>query len=220
LQGGLIMLFFALGTTLPLMAIGFSSVKFSARPHLAGTFLKVAGVVVLFFALFNINAQLNVLGAPSLNNLSFNSNGPIQNSSAQTVDNDLPPLVNGKQVIKMNASSNGYTPNYFKVKAGVPVRWEINDTGTSGCTNAIISRSLFDGQIDLTPGQVSVKEFTPEKAGKYKFSCWMGMISGTIEVVDQNGSAGASANINANPAPAGSTSGFCSINGGCTGNLQ
>jgi plastocyanin domain-containing protein len=88
----------------------------------------------------------------------------------------------------MSASSNGYTPNYFKVKTGVPVRWEINDTGTSGCTNAIISRSLFDGQIDLTPGTTSVKEFTPQKAGKYKFSCWMGMISGTIEVVDKSAS--------------------------------
>lgn len=216
-QGGLIMLFFALGTTFPLLAIGLSSVKFSARPHLAGTFLKVAGAVVLFFALFNINSQLNVLGVPSLSNLSLKTATPIQNSAAQTVDNDLPPLVNGKQVIKMDASSSGYKPNYFKVKTGVPVRWEINDTGTSGCTNAVISRSLFDGQIDLTPGQLSVKEFTPEKPGKYKFSCWMGMISGTIEVVDQNGSTGASANINANPSPTGSTSGFCSINGGCTG---
>ena len=184
-QGSLIMLFFALGTTLPLMAIGFSSVKFSAKPHLASTFLKVAGVIVLFFALFNVNAQLNVLGAPSLSNLFFGSSTATNNSSAQTVDNDLPAVVNGKQVIKMEASSYSYKPSYFKVKAGIPVSWEITDTGTSGCTNAIISRSLFDGQIDLTPGQLSVKEFTPEKPGKYKFSCWMGMVSGVIEVVDK-----------------------------------
>ncbi len=70
------------------------------------------------------------------------------------------------------------------VKAGVPVRWEIQDTGTSGCTNAVISRNLFDGEIALTPGQTSIKEFTPAKAGKYRFSCWMGMISGTIEVAN------------------------------------
>jgi plastocyanin domain-containing protein len=84
----------------------------------------------------------------------------------------------------MNAQSSGYTPNSFKVKVGVPVRWEITDTGTSGCTNAVVSKGLFDGQIDLKPGQTSVKEFTPVKAGKYKFSCWMGMITGSIEVVD------------------------------------
>jgi len=67
------------------------------------------------------------------------------------------------------------------------VRWEIKDIGTSGCTNAVISRSLFDGPINLTPGQTSIKEFTPTKPGKYKFSCWMGMVSGLIEVVDNKG---------------------------------
>jgi plastocyanin domain-containing protein len=66
----------------------------------------------------------------------------------------------------------------------VPVRWEITDTGTSSCTNAVISKSLFDGQISLTPGQTSTKEFTPQKVGRYKFSCWMGMVTGTIDVVD------------------------------------
>jgi plastocyanin domain-containing protein len=61
---------------------------------------------------------------------------------------------------------------------------EITDKGTSGCTNAVISKNLFDGEIPLTPGQTSIKEFTPTQPGKYKFSCWMGMISGIIEVVD------------------------------------
>ncbi len=87
----------------------------------------------------------------------------------------------------MDASASGYKPNYFKVMVGVPVRWEINDTGTSGCTNAVISKSLFDGEINLTPGKVSIKEFTPLWPGKYKFSCWMGMVSGIIEVVGENG---------------------------------
>jgi len=48
---------------------------------------------------------------------------------------------------------------------------------------------LFSEEIALTPGQTSIKEFTPIKPGKYKFSCWMGMVSGTIEVVDGKTSA-------------------------------
>ncbi|MDP3244741.1 MAG: sulfite exporter TauE/SafE family protein [bacterium] len=184
-QGGLIMFLFALGTAPALFLIGFSSVRFFSKPHLADTFLKAAGALVIFFALFNINAQLNVLGMPSFSNV-FNKTGLSAPAglSQQISEADLPPIVGGKQVVKMNASSYGYSPNNFKVRAGVPVRWEITDTGTSGCTNAIISRGLFDGEIGLTPGQTSIKEFTPAKAGKYKFSCWMGMISGTIEVVD------------------------------------
>ena len=186
LQGALIMLFFALGTLPALLAIGLSTVKFCRQPHLANKFLKVAGVLVLFFALYNINAQLNVLGIASLSDLKLNSGN--QSSSANSTEG-LPPIVNGKQILKMSASASGYKPNYLKVKAGLPVRWEITDIGTSGCTNAIISKGLFSEEIALTPGQTSIKEFTPIKPGKYKFSCWMGMVSGTIEVVDGKTSA-------------------------------
>ncbi len=188
IQGGLIMLFFALGTLPILLAIGFSSVKFSRNPHLANRFLRTAGVLVLFFALFNINAQLNVLGWTSLNDVNVKTNGVVQAD-----DSDLPPIVNGKQILKMDASSNSYTPNKLKVRAGIPVRWEITDKGTSGCTNAVISKGLFEGQIALTPGTTSVKEFTPEKPGTYKFSCWMGMVSGVLEVVDDKGNVPAAA---------------------------
>jgi len=140
----------------------------------------------LLFALYNINAQLNILGIPSLSDIKFNSANQAnsQKNSFNVNEKDLPPIINGKQVIKMKASSFGYEPNYFKVKAGVPIRWEIEDVGTSGCTNAIISKGLFPDEIPLTPGQTSVQEFTPTKPGKYKFSCWMGMVSGIIEVVD------------------------------------
>ncbi|KKQ95577.1 MAG: hypothetical protein UT22_C0048G0007 [Parcubacteria group bacterium GW2011_GWC2_39_11] len=176
-QGALIMLFFALGTLPALLTIGLSSVEFSQKPHLADKFLKVAGVLVLFFALFNINAQLNALGLASFNDIRIK---PIASDSKE----GFAPIIDGKQIMKMNASSSGYEPNYFKVKTNIPVKWEITDTGTSGCTNAIISRSLFEGEIKLIPGQISIKEFIPKKPGKYKFSCWMGMVSGIIEVVD------------------------------------
>jgi sulfite exporter TauE/SafE len=185
LQGGLIMLSFVLGTTPALILIGFSSVKFSEKPHLAYKFSRIAGILVLFFALFNINSQLNVLGFSSFSDLKFNS---VKEVSVSNNEEGLPPIINGKQVIKMEASAYGYQPDYFKVRVGVPVRWEITDTGTSGCTNAIISKGLFSDAINLTPGQTSIKEFTPTKTGKYKFSCWMGMVSGIIEVVDSKSS--------------------------------
>jgi sulfite exporter TauE/SafE/plastocyanin len=183
-QGGAIMFAFALGTAPGLLTIGFSSAKFLEKPHLSDKFLKVAGILVLFFALYNINAQLNLLGLPSLSDLKLNYSSQVNSQKNSLEEKDLPPIINGKQVIRMKASSYGYEPNYFKVKVGVPVKWEIEDVGTSGCTNAIISKGLFPDEIPLTPGQTSVKEFTPEKPGKYKFSCWMGMISGIIEVVD------------------------------------
>jgi sulfite exporter TauE/SafE/copper chaperone CopZ len=177
LSGGLIMAMFALGTAPALLLIGLSSVKFSEKPHMAFQFSRVAGILILFFALFNLNNQLNVLGVSNLSDI-------INNKSDLISEADLPQIVNGKQVIKMEASASGYSPNNFKVRVNVPVRWEITDIGTSGCTNKVISAGLFSDSINLTHGQTSIKEFTPTAVGRYKFSCWMGMVSGIIEVVD------------------------------------
>lgn len=186
IQGALIMGSFALGTLPMLLLIGLSSVKFLEKPHLSQKFLKVSGVLVLFFAFYNINSQLNVLGISNFGDLGFGLKKLYNKQTNNLVpkEDGLPPIINGKQVIKMEATAYNYFPNYFKVKVGIPVRWEITDKGVSGCTNAIISRELFNGEILLTPGQTSVKEFTPTAVGKYKFSCWMGMASGVIEVVN------------------------------------
>jgi len=189
LSGALIMLAFSLGTFLSLIAIGVSSVKFLEQPRKAEIFLKVAGVLILFFVAFNINSQLNVLGVKSLSDIKLpsvktktigiKSDQPAKDTKTENNNGD-----NGKniQIIKMEASSRGYSPDSFTIKAGAPVRWEITDTGTSGCTNAVISPNLFKDVIQLTPGETAVKKFTPQNIGSYKFSCWMGMISGTIIV--------------------------------------
>lgn len=183
-QGALIMGAFALGTVPALFFIGLSSVKFSSKPHLAERFSKVAGFLVLFFALYNMSNQATVLGFTGFNNpLAYQAQG-----QTKTIDGkDLPQIIDGKQVIKMTAYGSKDSPNYFKVRVGVPVRWEITaDRTAGGCNGSIISNSLFSGSIDLIPGQVSVREFTPQKTGKYRFSCQMGMISGIIEVVNAN----------------------------------
>jgi len=208
ITGALIMALFALGTIPGLLAIGYSSVKFQSNPQTSASFSAIAGYLVLFFALFNINAQLSVIGLPNLSDV-FATNSSYSFVATGSTG-DLVPVFNGKQVIKMDASSRGYAPNRFKIRANTPTRWEITTNNISGCTNAIISRSLFAGQIDLVDGTTSVKEFTSPKPGVYKFSCWMGMVSGTVEVVDSSGSTGTSANT----APAESGAKGCGCGGG------
>ena len=205
LQGALIMGLFALGTVPGLMAIGLGSVQMFGDKNKSKQFSTVAGLLILAFAAFNINAQMTVLGLTNIGDV-VSSVGTRQVLGAT----DLVPSVGGKQIIKMNASSNGYSPNRFRVRVGVPTRMEVTDTGTSGCTNAIISK-LWEGQIDLTPGEVSTKEFTPSKVGVYKFSCWMGMVSGTIEVVDAQGLVGS------NTTPIATGAKGCGCGGGGSG---
>jgi plastocyanin domain-containing protein len=166
-----------------LFFIGLSSVKFNSKPHLAERFSKVAGFLVLFFALFNISNQVTVLGLTEFSPIVASSQTQIQNSGGG-YHSGLPQIVDGKQVIKMIASGSEDDPNYFKVRAGIPVKWEITAGNSLGCNGAIISNSLFAGEIELTPGQVSIKEFTKQTPGNYGFSCTMGMIRGTIEVVN------------------------------------
>jgi sulfite exporter TauE/SafE/copper chaperone CopZ len=175
-QGALIMGLFALGTFLPLLLIGYSSVRSQGNPTTAKYFSQVAGILVIIFALFNFNSQLNVLG---INPFSASA------SSAQTgTTQNLPPLVGGKQVVTMSASSSGYSPNRLTVKVGIPVLWNITASGSVGCAGTIVSRGLFPDVVYLTPGTTVTKEFTPIAVGTYRFSCSMGMYTGSIEVVN------------------------------------
>ncbi len=176
-HGGLIMFFFALGTLPTLLTIGLGSISFASTPRFSRYFSLVAGFVVLFFSLYTINSEFNLLGLPSLNDLSFGVHTRADDGTA------FAPLINGKQLLKMNAIPRAYSPNYFKIRTGKPVRWEITDQGAGGCENVIIARELFNDKIILRQGETSVKEFEVTRPGKYKFSCSMGMYNGVIEAL-------------------------------------
>jgi hypothetical protein len=177
------MLVFALGTLPTLLIIGFTSSKLSQNPKISSMFLKVAGIFVLFLAILNISSSLNILGLPSLSNVFKKTNAQQQTSQI-----DLPPIVDGKQVIKMTVTASSFEPNTFVVQKDIPVLWEITDGGVSGCTSSVISKDLMPGKrIEINQKQVTA-EFTPTKVGTFKFSCGMGMALGSITVVDQNAS--------------------------------
>lgn len=96
-------------------------------------------------------------------------------------------LVDGKQVIKMTVFADRYEPEYFTVKAGIPVRWEITSSGQPGCdSGAVVTKGFGNGTIYLNPnaGQVTVSEFTVQNPGIYKFGCPMFMVRGKIEAVN------------------------------------
>ena len=179
LNGALMLFLFALGTILGLLLIGLSSVSLKSSKS-AANFSRIAGILVLVFAIFNINSQFNVLGLASANSINI----PTSATPTTAPASNLPPLINGKQVIEMEADFRGYRPNHFVVKAGIPVVWKINDTGTNGCTGALIAKSFFNDIIQLTPGKIYEKEFTPKTPGNFRFSCTMGMANGSIEVVN------------------------------------
>jgi plastocyanin domain-containing protein len=76
------------------------------------------------------------------------------------------------------------------VSAGTPVRWNLRaEKGRiNGCNNAIVIPE-YKIEKRLQPGD-NIIEFTPARAGTFRYSCWMGMIRGTITVLEKDAAAG------------------------------
>jgi sulfite exporter TauE/SafE/copper chaperone CopZ len=173
INGALIMGLFALGTMPALLAISFASIKFNSTPRFSTRFNYIAGLIVVVFALYTFNSQMNLLGLPSLSDVS---------ASVAVNAADLPPIVDGKQILKMSATATTYSPSKLVVRAGIPVVWEVTDSNLAGCTSTLVARDLLKSPVVLSLG-VNKVEFVAPTPGTYKFSCSAGHATGEITVV-------------------------------------
>lgn len=107
----------------------------------------------------------------------------INQKPSSVVASDPPTAVGGRQIVNMTASYSGYNPNKIKIRAGIPVVWQITSSGNAGCAGAIVAPAIFPDTIYLQPNSTVTKEFTVSKLGNYRFSCSMGMYSGSFEVI-------------------------------------
>jgi plastocyanin domain-containing protein len=86
---------------------------------------------------------------------------------------------NGVQVIKISLKDGQYVPNQFTVQSSMPVKVSFEGTATD-CLGHPTFRSL-NKTADLTTAPATL-DLGTLKPGTYKFSCAMGMNSGTISV--------------------------------------
>jgi len=173
--GALTMGVFALGTAPGLLGIGgLTSV---IKGAFAKPFFKFAGLVVIFMAIFNISNGLNLTG--------INVNAFINQGSATTTQTDPNvTMENGVQVVKMTQTASGYSPNSFTIKKGIPVKWIVTSEDAFSCAASIVSSKLGIRK-NLEAGE-NIIEFTPTEIGSIRFTCSMGMYSGSFNVVDDN----------------------------------
>jgi plastocyanin domain-containing protein len=75
----------------------------------------------------------------------------------------------------------GYEPSQIVVQAGQPVRLNFDRKDPSSCLEEV---RLPDFRIaqELPLNQVTAIEFTPDKPGRYEFTCGMNMFRGVVEV--------------------------------------
>jgi uncharacterized protein len=165
---------FSLGTV-PVL-IGFGSLTSVISKNATKRILKIAAILVLILGLIMLNRGLVVLGSPySFEAIMSSVRGDISSASASVLDGNY-------QVINMEVNRYGWTPDTFTLKKGVPVRWNIDVKELTGCNNEIIVRD-YNIDVKLKKG-MQVVEFTPDKVGTVRWSCWMGMIPGAFVVTD------------------------------------
>lgn len=84
------------------------------------------------------------------------------------------------------------------------MRWVINapEGSINGCNNRMLIQD-YGIEHSFKIGE-NIIEFTPNKTGTIRYSCWMGMIRGNITVTEKGASA-LSADASGEPKPAGVT---------------
>lgn len=168
--GAIMMTLFALGT-LPVL-VGVS--LFGSMAYLQGRTVQLAtGGMLALFSLAQIDGGLTVLGSP----VTFE--GMLARVSGALT---IAPVQAEEQIVSMRVAYGAFTPNRFILKKGVPVRWEIDGVDVSGCANTIVVPTLGINQ-SLVQGPNLIR-FTPSRSGTIPFSCSMGMIRGSFQVVD------------------------------------
>ena len=169
LTGALSMLCFSLGTV-PLM-LGFGSAVSMLGKRFTRQVLKAGAILVMVMGL-----SMMVQGG-TLSGLNSKVTGTLM---AENTDVDKKNTDETQHITSTLQAGRSYPD--ITVKAGEPVKWTVEapDGSVNGCNYKIIQQDLGI-EYAFDEGE-NVIEFTPEKAGTYTYTCWMGMITGKIYV--------------------------------------
>ena len=167
LTGTMSMFFFCLGT-IPLV-LAFGAAAGVLKAGWRRWMLQIGSALLVLIGLFTVQNNLALAGILL----------PGAESGGNTAVTSV--VENGTQYVTTSLRSNGFDD--IRVVEGIPVVWTItaSEDSLNGCNNEIVIPA-FDRQIKLEAGENTIR-FTPESAGSYSYSCWMGMLRNTITVV-------------------------------------
>lgn len=172
--GALSMFLFSLGTVPLMFGLGALSSALGKRSTRKVITAGAVLVVVLGLSMLSQGWSLAGFSLPRL--IADRSvDAPATDSGIKIED--------GVQLVKSTLSSGRYPS--ITVQAGKPVRWTIDAPPGSinGCNYRIFIPE-YSIEYQFKPGE-NVIEFTPTKEGRFSYSCWMGMIRSSINVVKE-----------------------------------
>ena len=170
--GGSIMAAFVLGTMPLFFGVGF--LTSTLGDAFRGKFLKITALLVIYLGVSSVNGSLVAAGSP----VSLPSIQIDLSDSGYQAQNDI--LIT--QNPEINISSNGYFPNYIKVKKGETVNLTLKTKDAFSCASAFRIPSLNITK-NLQPNDTQLISFVPTQTGQIQFNCSMGMYKGIIEVI-------------------------------------
>lgn len=178
--GFLSMFSFALGT-IPLM-LTFGVLTNLLNKKASKNILKVSGIIIIVIGLSMANRGLSLVGFDA-KTIASSIITPSSNSSDTTVPSvSKAKIENGVQTITLTASASGYSPKKIYIQKNVPTELIVKGNKITSCNNQIkipslgVSKKLKQGENKIS--------FTAKESKNLTYSCWMGMITGTIVVVD------------------------------------
>jgi plastocyanin domain-containing protein len=89
-------------------------------------------------------------------------------------------LSGGVQEVRI-VVEGGYQPAEIRVSRGKPVRLRFDRRETNPCSEEVVLPD-FGVRRFLPPFQTTAVEFTPDRAGRFEFTCGMGMLRGRLTV--------------------------------------
>lgn len=174
--GALSMFFFSLGT-LPLM-FGLGAFITLLGSKFTKQMMKVSAMLVVLLGAIMLGRGF-LLSGVTMPSFATSASSNVSATAALSPES-------GVQTITSTLTSRGYPS--ITVQKGMPVVWNLqaDKRAINGCNRQILI-SEYNTQINLKPGDNTIR-FTPTETGTFTYSCWMGMITGQIKVVeDLNG---------------------------------
>ncbi len=181
IQSALLMAAFVIGTMPLFSLIGVAMAKLSEA--MTSRFLRLAAYALILMALYSLNGVLEVTNAPLRASriqagwISFWTPDTQKKASGMAT-----PIVNGAQDITIDILNNGYSPKYIRVQKNIPVNLTLRSTNAYSCALDFHLKAFGIREFLEATDQKNVS-FTPTAAGKYQFTCGMGMYTGVLEVI-------------------------------------
>lgn len=177
-RGALIMGAFVLGTIPLFFTLGYLATRLGAA--LQGAFTRVAAVVVAVLAALSLWSGATLAGAPLDISVPLAGEGGTPATPVVAVVPDQGGAA--VQEVIVRAEPRAYTPNRIQFTVGQPARLKVVTGQRVGCTSIFTIPTLGVERALPRNGEATF-DIPTDQPGKIRFTCGMGMYSGTIEVV-------------------------------------